>query len=105
MRYTWSHAIDFNQNQSTFSDTNDLLVPNNIALEKGNSIYDERHRFVAHAVMTSPWKVGGWLGILANDWEFDPIYHIQNALPYSLTSPAPAPGGHNPARTDTGRGP
>jgi hypothetical protein len=25
--YTWSHAIDFGQNQSTFSDTNDLLLP------------------------------------------------------------------------------
>jgi len=100
--YTWSHAIDFNQNQSTFSDTNDLLVPNNIRLEKGNSIYDVRHRFVAHAVMTSPWKVGGWLGILANDWEFDPIYQIQNGLPYSLTSAGSAPGGLNSGLNGSG---
>ncbi len=95
VNYTWSHAIDFGQNQSTFSDTNDLLVPNNIALEKGNSIYDVRHRFVAHAIMTSPWKVGGWLGILANDWEFDPVYQVQNGLPYSLVTSGSAPGGLN----------
>ncbi|HZR30008.1 MAG TPA: TonB-dependent receptor [Terriglobales bacterium] len=95
VNYTWAHAIDFGQNQSTFSDTNDLLVPNNLALEKGNSIYDVRHRFVFHALMSSPWKVGGWLGILANDWELDPVYQIQNGLPYSLTTSGSAPGGLN----------
>jgi hypothetical protein len=95
VNYTWSHGIDFGQNQSTFSDTNDLLVPNNLALEKGNSIYDVRHRFVAHAVMTSPWKLNGWAGILANDWEFDPVYQVQNGLPYSLTTSGSAPGGLN----------
>jgi len=93
VNYTWAHGIDFGQNQSTFSDTNDLLVPNNLALEKANSIYDVRHRFVFHAIMTSPWKVGGWLGILANDWEFDPIYQVQNGLPYALTTAGSAPGG------------
>jgi hypothetical protein len=93
--YTWSHAIDFNQNATTFSDTNDLFNPFNLSLEKGNSIFDVRHRFVAHAIMTSPWKVAGWAGILANDWEFDPIYQAQNGLPYSLTTAGSAPGGLN----------
>lgn len=91
--YTWAHALDFNQNQSTFSDTNDLLVPGNMAFEKGNSIYDVRHRFVFHALASSPWKVNGWAGILANDWELDPVYQIQTGLPYSLTTAGSAPGG------------
>src|SRR5579859_4262759 len=95
VNYTWAHAIDFGQNQSTFSDSNDLLVPNNIGLEKANSIYDVRHRFVASAVMTSPWKVDGCLGILANDWDFDPLLQIQNGLPYTLATSGSAPGGLN----------
>lgn len=84
--YTWSHAIDFGQNQSTFSDTNDLLVPFNILTEKGNSIYDVPNRFVANAVMTSPWKKSGWAGWFVNSWELDPIFSIQNGLPFSLTT-------------------
>jgi hypothetical protein len=88
--YTWSHAIDFGQNQSTFSDTNDLLfpssVPNALAFEKGNSIYDVPNRFVVNAVASSPWKKSGWLGWIANDWQLDPIFQIQNGLPLNLTT-------------------
>jgi len=88
--YTYAHAIDFGQNQSTFSDTNDLLLPgslpNAIAPEKGNSIYDVPNRFVISAVATSPWKKKGWLGWVANDWQFDPIFQIQNGLPLNLTT-------------------
>lgn len=88
--YTWSHAIDFGQNQSTFSDTNDLLlpasVPNAIAAEKGNSIYNVPNRFVVDAVATSPWKISGWLGWLSNDWQVSPIFQIQNGLPLNLST-------------------
>jgi hypothetical protein len=93
--YTWSHAIDYGQNQSTFSDTNDLLfpasVPNAVGAEKGNSIYDIPNRFVVDAIMTSPWKRSGWEGLFANDWQVAPIFQIQNGLPVNLvTSGAPS---------------
>ncbi|MBZ5523373.1 MAG: carboxypeptidase regulatory-like domain-containing protein [Acidobacteriia bacterium] len=91
--YTWAHAIDFGQNQQTFSATNLLLFPNSIGPEKGNSQYDVPNRFVLHAVMTSPWKKQGWAGWLANGWEFDPVYQIQNGLPYTLSVSGNAPGG------------
>jgi hypothetical protein len=91
--YTWSHAIDYGQNQQTFTGTNFLLFPNNIAPEKGNSIYDVPNRFVLHAIMTSPWKKSGWLAWFANDWEFSPVYQIQNGLPYTLSVAGNAPGG------------
>lgn len=88
--YTWSHAIDYGQNQSTFSDTNDTLLPiqlpNAIAAEKGNSIYDIPNRFVVNAVINSPWKKTGWLGYLTNDWEVAPIYQVQNGLPLNLVT-------------------
>jgi hypothetical protein len=91
--FTLSRARDFGQNQSTFSDTNDLLFPGQIAPEKGISLNDIPHRFVAHAVVTSPWKKSGWAGWFANDWEFAPIYQWQNGVPYNLvTSGTPAIG-------------
>jgi hypothetical protein len=113
--YTWAHAIDFGQNQTTFTDTNDFLVPGNERVEKGNSIYDVRHRFVLRSIITAPWKKQGWVGVLANDWEMDPIYQVQTGLPYSvgvsggavpgaLFSGINGSGGGFPARVDvTGR--
>lgn len=91
--YTWSHAIDFGQNQTTFTGTNFLLFPNTIAPEKGNSIYDVPNRFVMNAIVTSPWKKTGVMGWFANGWEWSPIYQIQNGLPYTLSVTGNAPGG------------
>ena len=91
--YTWSHAIDYNQNQSTFSDTNDLFDPFNLKLEKGNSIYDVPNRFVFNAVALAPWKLGGWKGYLGNGWELAPIFQVQNGLPFSLTTSGGPPSG------------
>jgi hypothetical protein len=89
--YTWAHALDYGQNGTTFSDTNDLLVPTNIKAEYGNSIFDVRNRFVASAVAESPWKVAGWLGYLTNGWQVAPIYSSQSGLPYSLVTSGTPP--------------
>jgi len=91
--YTWSHSLDNGQNESTFSDTNDLLVPTNIGREYGNSIYNVPNRFVVSAIAESPWHVGGPLQYLTNDWELSPIYSSQSGLPYSLTTSGSAVGG------------
>ncbi|HWX53467.1 MAG TPA: carboxypeptidase regulatory-like domain-containing protein [Verrucomicrobiae bacterium] len=93
VNYTRSRSRDFGQNESTFSDTNDLLVPFQIGPEKGTGIYDTPYRIVAHAIAKSPWKVNGWAGWLANDWEFAPIYQIQSGLPFSLLTAGTPPGG------------
>lgn len=93
VNYTRSHAIDFGQNEQTFTGTNFLLQPNNIALEKGNSQYNVPNRFVANAIVTSPWKHAGWAKWFADDWEMAPIYQIQNGLPYTLSTSGSAPGG------------
>ena len=95
--YTRSRSQDFNQNESTFSDTNDLLLPltqpGAMAAEKGRSIYDVPYRIVANAVITSPWKKTGWAGLFTNGWELDPVYQIQSGLPYTLrTSGTPSLG-------------
>jgi len=90
--YTWSHALDTGANGSTFTDTNDLLVPTSIRPEYGNSSFDVRDRFVLNAIVNSPWKIKGWLGYLANGWEIAPIYQAQTGLPFSLATAGNAPG-------------
>jgi len=91
--YTWAHALDFGQNESTFSDTNDLFSPLNYQADYGNSIYDVRHRVVLNAVATSPWKHEGWLGYITNDWTLAPIFQFQTGLPFSMSTSGNAPGG------------
>ena len=93
VNYTWAHAIDFGQNETTFNDTNDVMNPLNLGVDRGNSIYDVRHRFVANAVMESPWKHEGWLSYLADNWQLSPIVQAQSGLPFTLVVTGSAPGG------------
>jgi len=91
--YTWAHSLDFGQNSSTFSDTNDLLNPFNIRGEYGNSNFDIRQRSVLSAIIGTPWKKEGALGYLINGWQVSPLYQAQSGLPYSLVTSGSAPGG------------
>lgn len=91
--YTWSHALDFGQNESTFTDTNDLLDPFSLRKEYGNSNFNVPNRFVFSAIAESPWHRDGRLNYLVSGWQLAPIYQIQNGLPFSLTTTGNAPGG------------
>jgi outer membrane receptor protein involved in Fe transport len=84
--YTWSHALDYGQNSSTSNDTDDLLVPTSVRFDYGNSNNNVPSRFVFSAVYKTPWKLTGWKGYLANDFEIAPVYQAQTGLPYSLTT-------------------
>jgi hypothetical protein len=90
---TWSHAIDYGQNNTTFTSTNALLDPFDLTAEKGNSNQNVPLRFVFSAIAEVPWKVHNWLGVVANDWQLAPLYQWQNGLPYSARTSGSAPGG------------
>src|SRR5262249_54972078 len=91
--YTWAHSLDFGQNQTTFSDTNDLLNPFNIRGEYGNSNFDIRQRSVLTAIVGTPWRKEGALGYLINGCQLSPLYQAQSGLPFSLVTSGSAPGG------------
>jgi hypothetical protein len=94
MNYTWSHAIDYGQNNTTFTSTNALLEPDNLKAEKGNSNQNVPFRFVFHAVAESPWHVSNHvLALFANDWQVAPLFQWQNGLPYSARTSGNATGG------------
>ncbi len=91
--YTYAHAIDFNQNESTFADLNDVLDPTNFKLEYGNSSFDIRHRITGGAVLHTPWNMHGFWGHLANGYRLAPTAELRTGLPFTMrtTGSIPAP--------------
>jgi hypothetical protein len=85
--YTWSHALDFNQNASTTisGGSENWLDPySNARTNYGNSTWDIPNRFVAYALYTFPGvNSSNWLKYIANDWNLDTSFQMQNGLPYS----------------------
>lgn len=81
--YTWSHALDFNENNTTGASAIAVLDPSNFRLEYGNSNQNVPNRLVTYLVADSPWHVHGPLGYLANDFEVAPDFQLQSGLPYS----------------------
>jgi hypothetical protein len=94
--YTFSKSLDEGQNGTTFSDTNDLLRPDNFKAEYGPSIFNVPHRFVLNAIIDAPWKKEGAIGYLVNGWQISPLYQAQSGLPYSLVTSGTAPGAASP---------
>lgn len=83
--YTWSHSIDDS------SDLQTLLLPQdnrNFRAEKANSLFDQRHRFVFSAVVTSPdnWRTGDGLHKFLADFTVAPIVEISSGRPFNILS-------------------
>jgi len=84
--YTWSHALDYGQNNQTATTANNLLDPQNIKAEYGNSNQNVPNRLVVNGVLTAPWTYHRWLAYLLNDYELSPSFALQSGLPYSIGS-------------------
>jgi hypothetical protein len=83
--YTWSHALDFNQNASAGTATNDWLNPYaNARQNYGISQFNVGNRFVGYALYDFPDFVSsGPLKFAVNGWTFDDTFQMQDGLPYS----------------------
>jgi hypothetical protein len=91
--YTWSHALDYDQNESTFADPNDQYDPSTNKYDYANSIYDIPNRVVADAIYTEPAIFRGAKGTVLNGWGISPLLQMQDGLPYSgLTTGTPSGG-------------
>ncbi len=89
--YTYAHAQDDNQNETTFSDTNDVLDPSNLHLEFADSNFDVRQRATGGMVMRIPGRGHGWLGALTHGYALAPTAMAQTGLPYSLRTSGAIP--------------
>ncbi len=83
--YTWSHVLDYNENNTTFSNTSSVLDPLNFQGEYGNGAQNVPNRLIGTAVLQTPWKATGWKSYLVNGYELAPSVAGQNGLPYSVT--------------------
>jgi hypothetical protein len=82
--YTWSHALDYGENNTTGASVTSLYDPTNLRLDYGNSNQNVPNRLVVYGVGDSWWKAKGWLGYVVNDFEISPSYALQTGLPYSV---------------------
>ncbi len=81
--YTWSHALDYGENNTTFTNTDSLLDPYNQRAEYGNSNQNVPNRLVAYAVYNTPTVFRGIWSSLLSDFEISPSYAFQNGLPFT----------------------
>jgi hypothetical protein len=81
--YTWSHALDYGQSNTTFTSTNSVLNPLSVRNDYGNALENVPNRFIVTAIASSPWKTYGWMSYLLNDYELAPSFATQNGVPYS----------------------
>ena len=82
--YTWAHAQDNNQNETTFTDANDVLDPTDLSLDFADSNFDVRQRVTGGLVLRAPWKLHGWRGALANGYALAPTASAQTGHPFSM---------------------
>jgi hypothetical protein len=81
--WTWSHAIDDSTDLST------LLAPqdnNNPSGDRGNSVFDQRHRWITSSVFQSPYQQndsGFWKKFLA-DFTVAPVIEVASGRPYNV---------------------
>ena len=100
IHYTWASSISYGDG--------DLILPNrgvqdnnNLALEKGPSPYDIRHRFVSDFLYELPFarladaSTRGKQLLLAG-WQFAGIYSAESGFPFVITDPS----GYSGARID-----
>ena len=80
--YTWSHAIDDSTDlQSTLS-PQDSYFP---GLDRSNSLFDQRHRFVFSGVyQTGKFSGSGFGSKLFSDWTFAPLLEISSGRPFNI---------------------
>jgi hypothetical protein len=85
--WTWSHAIDNSTDLSFLLDPQDNQFPD---LERGNSDFDERYRWVTSGVLQSPyrWSDKGWRKKLLASSFVAPIIEISSGRPYNVLTGA-----------------
>jgi hypothetical protein len=92
--YTWSHSIDdvssFNITGSAsqpVAGENDLAQnPFDLAAERGNSMFDARHRFVLSYQWSLPFlqHSNNWYAQVLGDWQINGIFTAMSGTPFTV---------------------
>lgn len=80
--WTYSHSIDDSTDLSTLIAPQDNNFP---SLDRGNSAFDQRHRWITSAVFQSPHETtAGFWGKFFSDFTVAPIVELSSGRPYNL---------------------
>ncbi len=88
--YTWSHSIDGGSIPVNFlNPSSEAIFPedkNNLRLDRGNSAYDARHRFVLSSLYELPFfkSSDGFVHKALGDWQVNGILTWQSGFPFTL---------------------
>jgi hypothetical protein len=82
--YTYSHAMDWNPNESTTVAGSDVFDPADFGQEYGTSNLDVRHAAAAMLIYEAPWKLHGFAGRLADGWMLSGIGQFRSGMPYTM---------------------
>ena len=75
--YTWSHSLDYNQNQSTSPTSNNWYDPlGNPGANYGNSNFNVPNRFVMWGMLQYPGSSNSWLRFLSDGWHLNPVFQM-----------------------------
>jgi hypothetical protein len=82
--YTWSHAIDDSTDLQSTQTPQDSYYP---ALDRSNSTFDQRHRFVFSGVYQSG-KLGGsgFERKVLSNWTFSPLIEFSAGRPFNIVT-------------------
>jgi len=84
VRYTYSHAMDWNPNESAQIAGPSVLDPTDLRQEYGTSSLDVRHSLWTMAIWEAPWKARGLAGSIANGWTLSGLGQFHSGLPYTM---------------------
>ncbi len=79
--YTWSHAIDDSTDLQAPLTPQDSYYP---GLDRSNSLFDQRHRFVFSGVYQSGKLGQGFARKFFSDWTLSPIVEFSSGRPFNI---------------------
>jgi hypothetical protein len=90
-RYTYSHAMDWNPNESTQVSGSSVLDPTDFRNEYGTSDLDIRNSLSGMVILEPHWRLSRFEGRLANDWMLSAIGQFRSGLPYTMRTAGSIP--------------
>ena len=80
--YTWSHAIDDSTDLQSTTTPQDSFYP---GLDRSNSLFDQRQRFVFSGVyQTGKLSGSGFASKFFSDWTFAPLVDLGSGRPFNI---------------------
>jgi len=96
--YTWAHSIDLRStwhalssagsatDRNSYGEAGYSMDPNNLFLERGDSLFDIRHRIVGSVQWEMPWMKSqqGFVGKVLGGWQANSVISLQTGFPYTV---------------------